>query len=191
MKKLPTLFIKDYYANGNYKGLRREVTPGFEWVLEGKGVATMKLDGSCCAIIDGVFYRRFDAKPGRKLPNGAIPCCPPDPVTGHHPHWVPCDRKNKADKWLWAAYDHTVTRPDGTYEAIGPHFQGNIYELGMDVLEPHGMIYLTDLTDRSFDGIRDFLCAHEIEGIVFWRDGEPQCKIKRKDFGLAWPPVGR
>ena len=23
--------------------------------------------------------------------------------------------------------------------------------------------------------------------IVFWRDGEPRCKVKRKDFGFRWP----
>ena len=23
--------------------------------------------------------------------------------------------------------------------------------------------------------------------VVFWKDGRPQCKIKRKDFGLKWP----
>lgn len=28
---------------------------------------------------------------------------------------------------------------------------------------------------------------HEIEGIVFWKDGEPRCKIKRSDFGFEWP----
>lgn len=27
----------------------------------------------------------------------------------------------------------------------------------------------------------------EIEGIVFWKDGEPLCKIKRTDFGFEWP----
>ncbi len=27
---------------------------------------------------------------------------------------------------------------------------------------------------------------HYIEGIVFWKDGEPRCKIKRSDFGLEW-----
>ena len=24
------------------------------------------------------------------------------------------------------------------------------------------------------------------EGIVFWKDGQPQCKIKRSDFGFPW-----
>ncbi len=25
-----------------------------------------------------------------------------------------------------------------------------------------------------------------IEGIVFWKDGQPQCKIKRSDFAFPW-----
>lgn len=25
-----------------------------------------------------------------------------------------------------------------------------------------------------------------MEGIVFWKDGEPKCKIKRSDFGFPW-----
>lgn len=26
----------------------------------------------------------------------------------------------------------------------------------------------------------------QMEGIVFWKDGEPRCKIKKTDFGLPW-----
>ena len=40
---------------------------------------------------------------------------------------------------------------------------------------------------RTFERIRDYLREHKIEGIVFWKDGEPRCKIKRSDFGFAWP----
>ena len=32
----------------------------------------------------------------------------------------------------------------------------------------------------------DYLKEHYIEGIVFWKDGEPGCKIKRSDFGFEW-----
>lgn len=32
-----------------------------------------------------------------------------------------------------------------------------------------------------------WLNEHPIEGLVFWLDGEPVCKIKRTDFGLEWP----
>ena len=42
---------------------------------------------------------------------------------------------------------------------------------------------------RSYFGLRDFFLndVHPIEGIVFWLDGEPAAKIRRKDFGLSWP----
>ncbi len=43
------------------------------------------------------------------------------------------------------------------------------------------------LAERSFECIREYLAEHTIEGIVFWKDDVPQCKIKRKDFGFKWP----
>ena len=75
---------------------------------------------------------------------------------------------------------------DGTYEAIGPHFQNNPHGLDKDVLEKHGIRIISDVP-RTFDGIREYLSEHVIEGIVFWKDGKPQCKIKRSDFGFSWP----
>lgn len=36
-------------------------------------------------------------------------------------------------------------------------------------------------------GFFDWLKENKVEGIVFWKDGEPQCKIKRSDFGFEWP----
>ena len=75
---------------------------------------------------------------------------------------------------------------DGTYEAVGPHFQNNPHHLAYDTLERHGTQIIHNL-ECSFSGIREYLRSHEIEGIVFWRGGEPQCKIKRSDFGFAWP----
>ena len=37
---------------------------------------------------------------------------------------------------------------------------------------------------------KKYLFEHEIEGLVFWKDGSPQCKIKRSDFGFEWPVKG-
>ena len=186
MKKIPTLFERQF-ENGKVVGISPNVTPGMEWVLEGKGVATIKVDGSCCAMIDGVFYRRFDAKPGRKIPEGAIPCCDPDPITGHWPHWVKVDENNPADKWFLAALQSLPEhgRIDGTYEAVGKHFNGNPYRVDFDTLVRHGE--LVTYIPRDFEGIRDFLRGIWEEGVVFWKDGEPQCKIKRTDFGFKWP----
>lgn len=188
MKKMPTLFER-VYENHRIVDILPNVTPGFEWVLEGEGIATTKFDGACCAIIDGIFYKRFDAKKGRKIPEGAIPCCEPDPITGHWSHWVEVNKDNPADKWFVEAFCNTFDNvpdiEDGTYEAIGPHFQGNPYELRFDSLVKHGesVIYV----DRTFDAIKSYLLTHPIEGIVFWKDSEPQCKIKKSDFGFEWP----
>lgn len=188
MKKMPTLFEREFEGHRIVR-VTEQVAPGCEWVLNGEGVATEKVDGSCCAIIDGRFYRRYDAKRGQKrIPDGAIPCQPkPDPVTGHWPHWVPVDSYRKEDKWYVQAYMNTPWAVDDwTYEAVGPHFQSNPYGLDEDFLERHGRIRIPDCP-RTFNGIREYLRAHEIEGIVFWRDGKPGCKIKRSDFGFVWP----
>ena len=183
MKKIPTLFERTF-TNHRIAGITDKVHPGMEWVLRGEGIATEKIDGSCCAVIDGIFYKRYDAKKGKRPPVGAIPCCEADPVTGHHPHWVKVDFDSPDDKWFVRAFHNTPQIHDGTYEAIGPHFQGNPYGLCDEILEPHGA-KIVDV-GRTFENIRAFLEANEIEGLVFWLDGEPMCKIKRSDFGFKW-----
>lgn len=191
MKKIPTLFERQY-ANHKVVGIKNNVHPGMEWVLDGEGVATIKVDGSCCAVIGGVFYKRFDAKKGRRVPDGAIPCCDPDPVTGHWPHWVKVKIDDPQDKWFYEAYrDYAMwtneghTLPDGTYEAIGKHFNGNPYGMKGDTLFRHGTEKVN--VERTFEGIKEYLRTHAEEGLVFWKDGEPMCKIKRTDFGFEWP----
>ena len=138
MKKIPTLF-KRIYHDASHLTTTDQLTPGLEWVLEGRGVATVKYDGTCCAIKSGRFYRRYDAKKGKVPPAGAIPCCAPDPVTGHWPHWLECDFTNTADNWHLAALYNAggFNLKDGTYEAIGPHFQKNPYRLTLDTLIAH------------------------------------------------------
>lgn len=185
MKKIPTLFERKF-ENHKIVDVLPNVAPELEWVLRGEGVATEKIDGSCCAIFGGELYKRFDAKKGKKPPEGAIPCCDPDPITGHWPHWVKVDKDRQSDKWFVAAYNNQTPdgNTDGTYEAIGQHFNGNPYNLQYDAMIKHG-IYKIDV-ERTFEGIKQYLTDHYIEGIVFWKDGEPQCKIKRSDFGLPW-----
>lgn len=188
MKKMPTLFVREFAPNGG--GIIRiteEVTPGCEWVLHGEGVPTEKVDGSCCAIINGRFYKRFDAKRGKKPPEGAIPCQDaPDPITGHFPHWVLVDPASPADKWFWSAFVNTpwVTE-DGTYEAVGLHFNGNPYNMDDDFLEKHGRIVLWNVP-RDYYGLRAYLKVNEIEGIVWHRGNGEMCKLKRSDFGYPW-----
>lgn len=184
MKKIPTLFER-VYENHKIVGIKPNITPGCEEAFL-NGIATVKVDGSCCAIFDGIPYKRYDAKKGRKPPEGAIPCCDPDPVTGHWPHWVKLDPNDPGDKWFWEAFNASDDHyPDGTYEAIGPHFQGNPYGLNYDELVLHGScsVYVS----RDFESVKKYLKTHDVEGLVFWLNGEPICKIKRTDFGFKWP----
>lgn len=192
MKKIPTLFKREFEGH-NIVNILPEVTEGMEWVLNGEGTATVKIDGSCCAIINGEFYKRYDAKNGKPVPEGAIKCQEEaDPITGHLPCWVKVDFNNPADKWFVNAYKNTPMLLRQrlsmtiycTYEAIGPHFQGNPYGLSDDILERHGVKVIE--VERTFKGIKKYLEEHYIEGIVFWKDGEPKCKIKRSDFGFKW-----
>ena len=187
MKKIPTLFQREF--TGRRAGpVRDEVREGLEWVLAGGGLATVKIDGSCCMVRGGALFRRYDAKAGRTPPPHAIPCCDPDPVTGHWPHWVYAKPSQVDNAWHLAAFYNAggTWLSDGTYEAVGPHFQSNPYALTYDCLEKHGKRIVKD-APRTFEGLREYLRTHNIEGLVFWKDGEPQCKIKRSDFGLKWP----
>lgn len=188
MKKIPTLFKRVFY-NHSIIDIVPVITEGCEEAFK-NGIATVKIDGACCAIIDGKFYKRYDAKKGRKPPEGAIPCCDPDPATGHWPHWVEINRNDPVDKWFAAALLNTEAcygkvLIDGTYEAVGPHFRGNPYSLEKDILVRHG----SDIAEvqRDFESVKEYLRTTKIEGLVFWLDGEPVCKIKRTDFGYEWP----
>lgn len=184
MKKIPTLFEREFYGH-KIVSISDKITPGCEEAFK-NGIATVKIDGACCAIIDGIFYKRYDAKNGKTPPEGAIPCCDPDPVTGHWPHWVEVDFDDPNDRWFVKAFKSLNYTPGpGTYEAIGMHFNGNPYNLTMDILEPHGFRRIT--INRDFASVKEWLEANNEEGLVFWLNGEPVCKIKRTDFGLPWP----
>lgn len=185
MKKIPTIFVREFIDNRTVKILP-EIKEGLEEVLY-SGIPTVKWDGSCCAIIGGKFYKRYDAKNGKPVPAGAIKCQEEaDPITGHLPCWVEVDKNNPADKWFMNAYRNSIGEglTDGTYEAVGKHFNGNPYFRKDDMLIRHGCDVVE--VGRSFDEIKEFLRTVYIEGLVFWLNGEPKAKIKRSDFGFYW-----
>jgi hypothetical protein len=187
MKKMPTLY-KRIFVGHDIKDIENEITPGCEWVENGKGTATLKLDGTCCLIKEGKIYARFDFKAGRNLPEGAIPCQDEaDPITGHFPHWVEVtdQPQYKYHKIAFENFLNTVPDyEDGTYELCGPHFNGNHEKYKDDILIKHGSIILPEVP-RTFEGIKEYLKEHYIEGIVF-HYGDKMCKIKRSDFGFQW-----
>lgn len=184
MKKIPTLFIRDMTT----KLVTPLVTPGCEWVIDGQGVATEKIDGTCCMVRDGKLYKRYDAKQGKTPPEGFEPAQDAaDEHTGHWPGWLLVG-DGPDDKWHREAWVHPGAQDntDGTYELVGPKVQGNPYELKSHILVKHGGDNL-EITYLTFDGIKRYLSVHQIEGIVWHHPDGRMAKLKRKDFGLQWP----
>lgn len=182
MRKISTLYKKDPSDLGR---VINEVTPENLWVFE-TGIPTRKFDGSACMILNGELYRRYDAKHGKKAPENAIPCQEADLITGHHPHWIKCDRKDKSSKYYFEAFDCLENKSDGTYEAIGEKFQGNPEHITGHKLIKHGVDVL-HVSDFSFEGLRNYLSNpdNDIEGIVFHdMVSDKMCKIRKKDFGI-------
>jgi hypothetical protein len=183
MKKITTLFKKDPNDLGR---IINEINPQNDWVFQGLGIATRKFDGTSAAIMNGVLYKRYDVKKGRTAPENAIPCQEADLISGHHPHWLPCERSKKEDTFFFEAFDRLTEIVDGTYELCGPKVQGNPEQLDRHVLIPHGK-EIMEITDFSFEAFKALLSDPDlnIEGIVFHHisDGR-MCKIRKRDFGI-------
>jgi hypothetical protein len=202
MKKITTLFVVTYDGKGSNGVITDKIRPENLWVLMDADVkATQKFDGTAALIKEGALYKRYDAKPTkeafknhidgtawnvndfRQVPDGAIPCQKPDLVTGHYPHWLPCSRERKEDKYFWEAFDSQSPLEDGTYELCGKKVGSNPENITGHQLIRHGSV-LCDLKDYSFDSIKRFLSSTEnnIEGIVFHHPDGRMCKIRKSDF---------
>ena len=99
MIKIPTIFLRD--SKGN---LTRGINPAADFVFMGEGVPTRKWDGQAAMIRGNKLFKRYDNKKGRTPPQGFEPCQEPDPITGHHPGWVPCILDNPSDSQFTIAF---------------------------------------------------------------------------------------
>ena len=183
MKKISTLYKKNPESLGL---VINEINPENQWVFDGEGIPTRKYDGTACAVIDGLLYKRYDVKKGRKVPDGAIPCQEADAITGHHPHWLKCDRSKNEDKYYFEGFDALENKEDGTYELCGEKIQGNPEKIQGHKLIKHGCEVL-ELGSLDFEYLKEFLSdsSNDIEGIVFHHisDGR-MCKLRKSDFGV-------
>jgi len=184
MKKISTLFLKDPKDLGR---VINEINPENKWVYDEPGIPTRKFDGTAAAIINGILYKRYDVKKGKQVPLGAIQCQEADPITGHWPHWIKCEKNKPEDKYFWEAYNSIPIplRTEGTYELCGPKINGNPEKLNSHQLIRHGIIHL-DIKDFSFNSIKSFLSdpMNDIEGIVFHGQDGKMCKIRKSDFAI-------
>lgn len=185
MQKVISLFKRDYEGT---RQIYNEIVEGAEWVLNGEGVATEKIDGTSCLIRDGRIFKRHDCKKGKTPPPNFEPAQEePDLITGHWPGWLPVSETDPQDKWHregWGNVTQTIT--NGTYELIGPKVQGNKYRGITHTLRRHGDVILPDVP-RNFEGLRSYFEANpQYEGVVWHHPDGRFVKIKRRDFGLAW-----
>jgi len=179
MKKIPTLFRRD---PENMSRVLDEVTPGCEWVTEGEGVATRKLDGTCCMIDEsGAFWKRRTVKRGKPDPETFI-FCEEDSNTGKRFGWVLVTSKDKYHVEAFLELEGHW-RP-GTYELLGPKIQGNPEQIKRHTLWRHASPTKYPDAPRSFDGIRGWFDGKDIEGLVFHHPDGRMAKIKLRDFDI-------
>lgn len=188
MEKIISLFQRNYEGDHH---VRNEIVAGAEWVVAGEGIATVKIDGTCCMVRDGKLFKRYDAKAftigkegkrqewGRKPPADFIPAQEPDAITGHWPGWVPVGNGNEDRRHREAE----LPTEDGTYELCGPKVGVNIEGYDKLVLIRHGDRQLPDCP-RTFDALREYLSDGLIEGVVWHHPDGRMVKIKGCDFGI-------
>lgn len=165
----------------------------------------VKIDGTACMIKNGVPYCRYDLKKLKrkggkivkefsmeellsKLPEGAIPCQEPDPISGHFPHWIPVSENNSAHKYILEGFNNLKEKNDGTYECVGPKIGDNPHNEDSHIWIPHSHKNLKvdfKLGTIPYLSFKEFLRDFPFEGLVAYdKEGVPFAKIRRSDFGF-------
>lgn len=183
MEKIPTLFVRN---PENMKLVTREINPDAAWILTSTAVPTVKKDGTNIRV--DILNEKCIGVEKRRNPTRE------EKASGAEPGYVRAERGDPSDKHIFAAVDATdfTGWQNGAWscEALGPKIQGGV-EASSPCLYPFswGAQRITDTIPLTYDGIKAYLEMHPIEGIV-WHEQDREkrmCKIKRRDFGLAWP----
>lgn len=185
MKKIPTLFKRDFSNNGMIYNAYSDRT---EWVCAGEGIATRKYDGTSVLVRGGKMLKRYELRPGKTAP-ADFEEVDRDETTGKAMGWVEVGW-GAEDKWFREAIvggnpDKVADYPDGNYELLGPKVQGNP--------EHSDKHYLHDFMRKAeeypdaptgFEELRDWLLDRDIEGLVWHHPDGRMVKIKKKDYRL-------
>jgi hypothetical protein len=175
MKKMVSLFKRDW-TNKECPAYD-EIEEGAEWVVNGEGIATQKLDGTACMIKDGVLYRRLNAK--KESPADFLHWSfDPEQRTGHG--WIPV-KDVPADK-IHMSIDITGLE-DGTYELCGEKVNKNPENIEGHKLIMHGSTVFENVP-TAFNELKQWLSGKDIEGIVWHHKTGDMVKIKKSDFRM-------
>ena len=183
MKKIPTLFERDW--NGDRSRVLDKPHKDCGWVFAGEGIATIKLDGTACRVLDGKLYKRRELKPTDNAPEYFY-FADKDLETGKIVGWMPIS-DGPEDRWHREAFAAMTNPADGTYELVGPKIQGNPEKRPQHELIRHGDIVCGPVP-RTFNELKEWLTGKDLEGIVFHHPDGRMAKIKLRDFGLKRQP---
>lgn len=183
MKKIKTLFKRDFTNNGQ---IIPEYSEGTEWVVNGEGKATRKIDGTSVLIRDGKMYKRYELKQGKEVPYG-FELADYDETTGKSMGWIEVGNGSE-DKWHREPTDgrtEGLKIKDGTYELVGPKIQGNPENYPTHMLISHDLTGEYTDVPTEFEALKNWLEDKDIEGIVWHHPDGRMVKIKKKDFRLG------
>ena len=189
MKKIPTLFIRDF-AQDDGEYVTGYVTVGCEWVMRGEGRPTRKYDGTCVQIDnDGDVWTRREVRRGAKTPPSFIEV-EHDNITGKTVGWIPYEQSPFA--WFIVEALNQRDHPyyiSGTYELCGPKINKN-----PDGFATHKLIRHKDapLVPFLYDAPYVYGTVYNVvtkmhqhynyEGIVWHHPDGRMAKIKFKDL---------
>jgi hypothetical protein len=189
MKKIPTLFKRDFTQPGN--PIIPEYSEGTDWVVAGEGVATRKYDGTSVLIRNHKMYKRYELRPGKTAPTD-FEQVDYDETTGKAVGWVQVGW-GAEDKYFREAAGgdpDKVDLSDGTFELLGPKVQGDPEKMLRHVIFRHERAETYNPEPPTdFYKLRDWLEPLDIEGLVWHHPDGRMVKIKKKDFGLKRNPT--
>lgn len=210
MKKIPTLFLRDYKTGF----VLPELNPSCEWVMQQAWPAHRKYDGVCVGLflsvkgevrinegvgsgeidkpedLKEVWMARREVKQGHEFPNG-FEIEQFDPTTKKTFGWVPI-AQSPFYKYFIEALEGLENRYLGTYELCGPKVNGNPENYKTHTLVHHwsteqiSNVQVLDIHDLSvenaYEALKATLDYMPVEGVVWYGMSHGMAKLKRKDF---------
>lgn len=211
MRKIPTLFVRDYSQGGF---VIPEVNPSAEWVFDQAWPALRKYNGICVGLfleVNGeirinegvgsgeintetplrtVWMARREIKQGHEFPDKFVPE-QFDPTTKKTFGWVPI-AQSPFYKFFMEAHQSLEHEYLGTYELCGPKVNGNPEGYKKHALVFHwtaeqlANIQVLDIHEMSVEdayiALKETLAYMPVEGVIFRSPLHGMAKLKRKDF---------
>lgn len=211
MKKIPTLFVRDYSEGGF---VIPEINPVAEWVMESAYPAHRKYDGVCTGFfptvkgelrihggigsdevndpedIAGAWMARREVKQGHHFPDD-FEIEQFDPQTKKTFGWIPIEYSSFY-KYFQEALEGLETKYFGTYELCGPKVNGNPENFKKHKLVNHEQtelisnVHVLDFHEMSvedaYEALKETLGYMPIEGVVWRSIKHGMVKLKKRDF---------